>query len=84
MSAIHLLFLLANNPSGQDGYIGEDRAAFNLSTRIYLSKDEAESRHKDYVEEQIRIITNAGILVSKVHIDESDESSQEEVETNPE
>jgi hypothetical protein len=42
MSAIHLLFLLANNPTGQDGYIGEDRAAFNLSTRIYLSKDEAE------------------------------------------
>jgi hypothetical protein len=56
MCTIQLLFLLANNPTGMDGYIGEDRPAFRLSKREYLTKDEAEQKHKDYVEEQIKLI----------------------------
>jgi hypothetical protein len=42
MCMIQLLFLLANSPTGYDGYIGEDRQAFSLSTREYLTKEEAE------------------------------------------
>lgn len=42
MCTIQLLFLLANNPSGFDGYIGEDRPAYKLSSREFLSKEEAE------------------------------------------
>ena len=80
MSAIQLLFLLANNPSGLDGYIGEDRPAFKLSTREYLSKDEAEQKHIDYVEEQIRIIQNAGILAERPDVDMESESSSEQDE----
>ena len=55
MSAIHLLFLLANNPVGPDGFIDESLRG-KLSKKLYLTKSEAEERHKLAVEDQIRQI----------------------------
>lgn len=77
MCMVQLLFSLANNPTGHDGYIGEDRAAYRLSKREYLTKDEAEQKHKDYVEEQIKLIQMAGIVASKRPVEDSDSSSEQ-------
>ena len=38
MSMIHLLFLLAENPVGPDGYIDEGYRG-KLKTKLYLSKE---------------------------------------------
>lgn len=55
MSMIHLLFLLADNPVGPDGFIDESVRG-KLSKKIYLTKAEAEEQHKHHVEDQIRAI----------------------------
>ena len=55
MSMVHLLFLLADNPIGPDGFIDEGLRG-RLSKKIYLSKEEAEEKHKLLVEDQIREI----------------------------
>ena len=55
MSMVHLLFLLADNPVGPDGYIDENIRG-RLSTKIYLTKEQAEEQHKHFVEDQIREI----------------------------
>jgi len=49
---MHLLFLLANNPTGHDGFIEDTK--MKLSSKKYLTKQEAEQKHREYVEEQIR------------------------------
>ena len=40
MSMLHLLFLLADNPVGPDGYIDENVRG-KLSKKVYLTKGEA-------------------------------------------
>ena len=53
MSMIHLMMLLADNPVGPDGYIDESVRG-RLSSKVYMTKEEAEEQHKHYVEDQIR------------------------------
>lgn len=55
MSMIHLLFLLADNPVGPDGFIDENVRG-TLSNKVYLTRNEAEEQHKHLVEDQIRTI----------------------------
>jgi hypothetical protein len=77
MCTVQLLFLLANNPSGLDGYIGEDRAAFRLSTREYLTKEQAEQKHTDFVEEQIKLIQAAEAVATRKLPDSEDSDVSE-------
>ena len=53
MSMIHLLFLLADNPVGPDGFIDENVRG-KISNKVYLTQSEAEEQHKHLVEDQIR------------------------------
>ena len=75
--------MLANNPTGFDGYIGEDRPAFKLSAREFLTRDEAEQRHKDYVEEQIKLIQSADALAQRAQPFEDSSSSEQDEELLP-
>ena len=50
MSMIHLLFLLADNPVGPDGFIDE-KIYGSLSDKKYLSKEQAKEKHKLHVED---------------------------------
>lgn len=52
---VHLLFLLADNPVGPNGYIDEEKRG-TLGTKVYLSKEEAEEHYNAQVDEQVRLM----------------------------
>jgi len=55
MSMVHLLFLLADNPVGPDGFIDETVRG-PLGTKVYMTIEQAKEQHMHLVEEQIRAI----------------------------
>ena len=82
---VHLMFLLADNPVGPGGFIDESFRG-QISTKVYLTKDQAKEKHKLYIEDQIRLMQEEikADRSQEEEDDEDDEFSSEDVDDDAE